>query len=203
MSTTVVLMPAPLTVVDPHDAVMSVGRVEAPLWTPWPLPDGWSCAGFAFTESVRRPATVTSWSALDPFGDPTEVLFICEEAGGGVGAHFAGLPLDYPTAEVGVGAPHAQFEVAGHLVSLWAVDGAADLPGSGDLGAAPRRRDRSVYAGEAAGRWLWVVVHPAEAGVIVIQPLTVVDAHTLGAELTLLPLAELSPRLVLAAAGGP
>ncbi len=203
MSTTVVLMHAPLTVVDPHEAVMSVGRVEAPLWTPWPLPAGWSCAGFAHTESVRRPATVTSWSAQDPFGDPTEILFICEEAGGGVGAHFAGFPLDYPTAEVGVGPPHAQFEVAGHLVSLWAVDSAVELPDPDNHSASLGPRDRAVYAGEAAGRWLWVVVHPAEAGVIVIQPLKIVDAHTLGAELTLLPLAELSPRLVLAAAGGP
>ncbi len=196
-------MHTPLAVVDPQDAVASVGRVGAPLWTPWPMPDGWALAGFAHTESARRPATVTSWSAQDPFGDPTEILFVCEEAGGGVGAHFAGLPLQYPTAQVGIGPPHAKFDVAGHVVPLWAVDGEAAHPSPDREDASLVPSDRAVYAGEAAGRWLWVIVHPAEAGVIVIQPLNLVDAHTLGAELTLLPLSELSPRLVMAAAGGP
>ena len=65
---------------------------------------------------------------------------------------------------------------------LWSVEGA---------------NDRAVYAGEAAGRWLWVIVHPAEASAIVVQPLTLVDARLLGAELTVLPVGELSPRLVL------
>ncbi len=181
----------------------NVGRVGAPLWTPWPMPDGWACAGFAHTAGTARPSTVTSWNAQDPFGDPTEILFVCEEAGGGVGAYLAGLPLGYPTAGVGVGPPHARFDVAGHVVSLWAIDGEATLPSLDETEAPLVGGDRAVYAGEAAGRWLWVIVYPAEAGVIVIQPLSLVDAHTLGAELTLLPLSEMSPRLVLAAAGGP
>ncbi len=195
-------MHTPLTVVDPQDAVVSVGRVGAPLWTPWPIPDGWTFAGFAHTQSARRPTTVTSWTARDPFGDPTEILLVCEEPGDGVGARFAGVPLDYPTAEVGVGPPHARFDVGGHVVSLWAVDGEASLPLPARQDPSLVPSDRAVYAGEAAGRWLWVIVHPAEAGVIVISPPNLVDAHTLGAELTLLPLSELSPRLVLAAAGG-
>lgn len=196
-------MHSPLTVVAPQDMAANVGRVGAPLWTPWPMPDGWACAGIAHTSDTARPSTVTSWSAQDPFGDPTEILFVCEEAGGGVGAFLAGLPLGYPTAGVGVGPPHARFDVAGHAVSLWAIEGEGSLPRLGETAAAMVGVDRAVYAGEAAGRWLWVIVYPAEAGVIVIQPLSLVDAHTLGAELTLLPLSEVSPRLVLAAAGGP
>jgi hypothetical protein len=83
---------------------------------------------------------------------------------------------------VGEGAPHAKFGIDGRPVPLWSVEGSAD---------------RAVYAGEAAGRWLWVVVHPAEASAIVVQPIMLVDARTLGAELTVLPVGELSPRLML------
>ena len=57
--------------------------------------------------------------------------------------------------------------------------------------------DRAAYAGEAAGRWLWVVVHPAGAGALVVEPMSLVDARELGAELTVLPLGELSPRLLV------
>ncbi|MBA3266020.1 MAG: hypothetical protein H0T14_06570 [Nocardioidaceae bacterium] len=202
-------MHVPLTLVDPRNAMLSVGRIGAPLWVPWPIPDGWSFAGLAHTETARRPATVTSWSARDPFGDPTEILFVSEEAGTGLGAQLAGFPLNYPTGEVGIGPPHAKFDVAGHVVSLWAVE-AKESPSLAeeDDAVSVVLKDRAVYAGEAAGRWLWVIVHPAEAGVIVIQPLSLFDAHTLGAELTLLPVCELSPRLVIAAseghrAGGP
>jgi hypothetical protein len=73
--------------------------------------------------------------------------------------------------------------VEDRLVPLWAVSGVSP--------------DRAVYAGEAAGRWLWVVVHPAEAGALMVEPMHLVDARGLGAELTVLPVGELSPRLVV------
>lgn len=177
-----------LTVVDPFAAVIGGGinSLPVPLWTPWPVPSGWTFAGLAHVgragDTDTGSATVASWHGVDPFGDPAEVFFVCEEAGAGVGSHFAGLPMSYPSPGVGEGPPHAKFEVEGRPVPLWAVDGAAD---------------RAVYAGEAAGRWLWVVVHPSESGAIVVQPLLLVDARHLGAELTVLPVGELSPRLIL------
>ena len=180
-----------LTVVDPV-AAMHDGFIETlpvPLWIPWPPPDTWVFAGLAHVgESAadvpqRTPdGTVAVWAGLDPFGDPIEGVFVCEEAGAGVGGRFAGLSTHYPSNGVGEGSPHARFEVDGRTVSLWTVDGATD---------------RAVYAGEAAGRWLWVILHPAEASAIVVQPPTLVDARTLGAELAMLPLGELSPRLLL------
>ncbi len=180
-----------LTVVDPvaamHDGFIKT--LAVPLWIPWPPPHGWSFAGLAH---VSQPGpdvaqrtldgTVTVWAGPDPFGDPIEGVFVCEEAGAGVGGRFAGLSTHYPSPGVGEGWPHAQFEVDGRTVSLWTVEGAPD---------------RAVYAGEAAGRWLWVILHPAEASAIVVQPPTLVDARTLGAELAVLPLGELSPRLLL------
>ncbi|CAA9372946.1 MAG: hypothetical protein AVDCRST_MAG21-1204 [uncultured Nocardioidaceae bacterium] len=172
-----------LSVIDPFAAVVGeeIHGLSLPLWTPWPVPEGWSFSGLAHTgEPNGVDATVSCWAGLDPFGDPAELLLVCEEAGTGVGGHFAGLDLSYPTPGVGEGAPHARFDVEGRPVPLWSVD-------TGD--------DRAAYAGEAAGRWLWVVVFPAESSSLVVQPLQLVDARQLGAELTVLPVGELSPLL--------
>jgi hypothetical protein len=176
-----------LTVVEPFAAVIGGGidALSAPLWIPWPVPPGWSFCGLAsgaLRDDAAPDATVSCWSGEDPFGDPIEALFISEEAGGGVGSRFAGLPNPYPPSRVGVGVPDAKFLVEGRAVSLWTVEAAAR---------------RAVYAGEAAGRWLWVVLHPAEASAIVVQPPALVDARQLGAELAVLPLGELTPRLLL------
>ncbi len=181
-----------LTVVDPFAAVIGgeINNLPVPLWTPWPVPFGWTFGGFAHLggrpgqgdREARGSATVASWSGDDPFGDPAELMLVCEEAGAGVGSHFAGLAMSYPSPGVGEGPPHAKFEVDGRPVPLWAVEAG---PG------------RAAYAGEAAGRWLWVIVHPAESAALVVQPMHLVDARQLGAELTVLPVGELSPRLIL------
>jgi uncharacterized protein DUF6758 len=176
-----------LTVVQPLAAVLhtDLEQLQVPVWFPWPLPDQWVFTGLAYTEKAAVDgASVTTWSGPDLFGDPAELLLVSEEAGAGVGSHFAGRSESYPGSAVGEGAPHARFVVEDRHVPLWAVDGVAG--------------DRAVYAGEAAGRWLWVVVHPAEASAMVVEPISLVDARQLGAELALLPVAELSPRLIVA-----
>lgn len=174
-----------LTVVEPVTAVLdgTIDGLPLPLWIPWPVPPGWTFAGLASrAEALDSAATVSAWTGVDPFGDPLEVIFVCEEAGAGVGSHFAGLDVRYPSRGVGEGPPHARFEVDARPVPLWAVDGCAD---------------RAVYAGEATGRWLWVVMHPAESGAMVVSPMSLVDARSLGAEWTVIPLGELSPRLLV------
>jgi hypothetical protein len=173
-----------LCVVDPFAAVIGgeINALRTPLWVPWPIPVGWTFGGFAYSGDQNSSATVASWNGPDPFGDPTEMVLVSEEPGGEVGGHFAGLNTNYPAEGVGVGSPHARFMMQGHPVPLWSVDSGGD---------------RAVYVGEAAGRWLWVVVHPEESSAIVVQPITLVDARTLGAELTVMPVGELSPRLAL------
>lgn len=176
-----------LTVVEPIAAVMGGGLagLPAPVWTPWPLPSGWRFAGLAHTSRSHGGSTVgtvSAWHGMDPFGDPAELLLVCEEAGSDLGSRFAGSGTSYPSQGVGEGPPHARFSLEGRPVSLWTADGSSD---------------RAVYAGEAAGRWLWVIVHPAEASAIVVQPLQFVDARKLGAEWSVLPIGELSPRLVI------
>jgi hypothetical protein len=179
-------MNGPITVVDPFGAVIGgeINNLTAPVWAPWPVPYGWMFGGVGSITGVTVDggSTVSSWIGPDPFGDPAEVLLVCEEPGAGMGAHFAGLQTNYPPASVGEGPPHAKFGISGRPVPLWSVD------------AEP---DRAVFAGEAAGRWLWVIVHPSEASAIVVQPLMLVDARQLGVELTVLPVGDLSPRLML------
>jgi hypothetical protein len=176
-----------LTVVEPVAAatVDGMSQLPAPVWAPWPLPSGWLFTGCAYAGATRpaNACAVSSWSGPDLFGDPSELLLVCEEAGAGVGSAFAGRRETYPGRNVGEGPAHARFAVDERPVPLWAVDGVAP--------------DRAVYAGEAAGRWLWVIVHPAESSAIVVEPMQLVDARKLGAELTMLPLGELSPRLVV------
>jgi hypothetical protein len=179
-------MKAGLVVVDPFAAMIdtAIQALPAPLWVPWPPPPGWRFAGLVHgtVSGSNASGTAACWSGSDPFGDPIETLFVCEEAGAGLGGLLGGLPTHYPTPEVGVGPPHARFEVEGRSTPLWKVD-AVD--------------DRAVYVGEAAGRWLWVIVHPAEGSALVVSPLTLADARSLGAELAMLPLGELSPRLLV------
>jgi Family of unknown function (DUF6758) len=176
-----------LTVVEPVAAVVgdALARVPAPVWSPWPLPPGWRFTGCAYAgaDQPESACAVSSWNGLDLFGDPAELVLVCEEAGAGVGSAFAGRQESYPGPNVGEGPPHARFAVDDRQVPLWTVDGVA--------------ADRAVYAGEAAGRWLWVIVHPAESSAIVVEPIHLVDARRLGAELTMLPLGELSPRLLI------
>lgn len=176
-----------LTVVEPIAAVAGdvMRQIPAPVWSPWPLPAGWLFTGLAYTggDHPDGGCAVSTWNGPDLFGDPSELLLVCEEAGTGVGSCFAGRAESYPGPDVGEGPPHARFAVDDRPVPLWAVDGVGP--------------DRAVYAGEAAGRWLWVIVHPAESSAIVVEPMHLVDARRLGAELTMLPLGELSPRLVV------
>jgi len=182
-------MKSALSVVEPFAAVLggAVASLPVPLWVPWPVPAGWSFAGFAHDgvgSGQTTTATAACWGGSDPFGDPIEVVFVSEDPGAGVGGRFAGLRTSYPTTGVGEGPPHARLEIDGHTVELW------------EVGAA---MDRSAFVGSAAGRWLWTVVHPAEASAIMVEPFRLVDARRLGAELQLLPIRELSPRLVLEA----
>ncbi len=61
------------------------------------------------------------------------------------------------------GAPQAKVRAGGHPTALW------------NVGSAP---DRATYVGEAEGVWLWLVLWPATAGVMVLEPLDLVDVRS-------------------------
>ncbi|MEU5884884.1 DUF6758 family protein [Spirillospora sp. NPDC047279] len=168
-------------------AVLQDARV--PVWTPWPLPLGWLVAGFVTVgddrTGVRASAVALSGPGL--LSGPADMVLIAEEPGVGLGAHYAGL-MNGPDPGAGFdkGPPHAKVEVsgptatAGHSVPMWAVPSA--------------ETDRAVYVGEAMGSWLWAVLWPADAGVLMLERPQLLDLREPGMELDL-PYGAFSPRL--------
>ena len=82
-----------------------------------------------------------------------------------------------PGAEIGEGPPLAKVRIAGHPISLWPVH-------TSDTDAT---FDRSVFAGEAHGRWLWLVLRPASAALLLKDEWILMNIADLGPELIDLP----------------
>jgi hypothetical protein len=157
-----------------------VKRAEVPLWLPHCLP-GWLISGFGCAGDDRdgARATVTSMTGPSPLGGASELLLVAEEPGVGLGARLAGLPGPDPGDGFGQGQPDAKLEAAGHPTALWS------LPVEGDC---------AVFVGEAKARWLWALVWPATAGVVMYDALALADLRDgyIEAELAF---GSLSPRL--------
>jgi hypothetical protein len=136
-------------------------RARVPIWVPWPLPPGWFVTGFAEVGDDRSGAlaVAVALSGPSPLGGPADLMIIAEEPGIGMGASFAGLPGPDPGHGFGVSAPNAQFEIDGHPVSMWAV--------SADAAAA--------FAGEAFANWLWAVLWPDSAGILLLEHFSLRD----------------------------
>lgn len=164
-----------------RDGLLGLLRTAAvPVWVPWPLPAGWLVTGFAGAGDERSGARacVVALSGPNPVGGPGEMLVTAEEPGIGLGAYLAGLPGPDPGDAFAVKTPNASVRFGSHECPLWAVD-------------AP---DRAVFAGEAMGNWLWIVLWPDTAGLLLVEPLTFRDLRDPGQHLDL-PFGALSPRL--------
>ena len=87
------------------------------------------------------------------------MLVVAEEPGIGLGAGLAGLDGVDP----GAGSPPrrscATASFGKHDFPLWQVDSP----------------DRAVFAGEIKGHWLWVVLWPETAGILLIEPIALRD----------------------------
>lgn len=160
-----------------------------PMWLPWPLPRGWvvSGLGYAGADPSTARATVLACSGPNPVGGLGELLLIAEEPSVGLGSAYAGLSGVDAGASFEGTAAQAKVEIGQHPTALWFLSGPAD---------------RTVYVGEAAGRWLWVVLHPASAGFLLAERLALADLRDLGGEIEVLPFGALSPRLRLEAGPG-
>ena len=157
-----------------HSAVL-----DQPLWAPWPLPAGWIVTGHGHVGTVLEArATVFVCSGPNPLGGGADMIIVSEEPGTGLGSEFAGLDSPDPGPGFNHGAPHVKAMVGGHPTSLWCVPRAAP--------------DRAVYAGEAAGRWLWLILHPESAGALTMEELVLADVRDLGREVELLAYGERS-----------
>lgn len=154
---------------------------DVPVWVPWPLPAGWLVTGFGVAGDDRTGVKASAVALTGPSltDGPADLLLISEDPGVGLGAAYAGLTGPDPGEGVGTGVPHAKLGAHGHPTPMWVVE---DVPD-----------DRAVYAGEAAGRWLWAVAWPAEAGAIVaLAGLALADLRELEWDV---PFGAPSPRL--------
>jgi hypothetical protein len=150
-----------------------------PTYVPWPLAPGWTVTDFG---CVARPgsdgrATVLSTSGPSDADGVVEVSVVAEEAGVGLGSRCAGLSRSDPGAEIGDGPPHVRLRILGRPVSLWSV-----LTSEADVAF-----DRSVFAGEAEGRWLWLVLWPASAALLLRDEWILMDVADLGPALVDVP----------------
>jgi hypothetical protein len=147
-----------------------------PVWLPWPLPTGWLVAGFAGAGNSR--ACVVALSGPDPVGGLGDMLLISEEPGVGLGARFAGITGPDPGEGFATGSPHAFVSFGNHEFPLWQV-------------AAP---DLAAFAGEVLGNWLWIVLWPHTAGMLLVEALSLRDLRDPGQDLDL-PFGPRSARL--------
>jgi hypothetical protein len=124
---------------------------------------------------------MTCCSGSSEWDGPVDLMVVTEEPGTGLGARCAGLPGADPGPEVGRGPAAGRVRVDGHPVALWPVS----------TSVADADFDRSVVVGEAGGRWLWLVLRPPSAMLL------------LGEEWALRDVATAGPSLVELEFGGP
>jgi hypothetical protein len=170
-----------------YDAFASHLRAAAdfPTYLPWPLAPGWAVSDFGVVvdRSERPLATVTCCSGVTDLDGRVDVFVVVEEPGVGLGGRCAGLESADPGTEFGLGSPAARVRINSLGVRLWPVSTSA---ARGDL-------DRSVVAGEAGGRWLWLVLLPASAMLLMRDDWILRDVSALGAPLVELPFAGPGP----------
>jgi len=155
-----------------------VGRSDdLPTYLPWPMSPGWSITDFAVAADEQTWATATCVSGPSELDGPVDVFVVAEEPGTGLGARCAGIDSSDPGREVGDGQPTARVRIGSQSVSLWAVSTAS----SDD------RFDRSVFAGEANGRWLWLVLRPASAMLLLRDDWILRDVSSVGPPLVEMP----------------
>ncbi|MBO2455106.1 hypothetical protein J4573_49030 [Actinomadura barringtoniae] len=179
--------PAKSPTADGLAAVLQDTRV--PVWAPWPLPHGWLVTGFLTVGDDRTGARAVAVALSGPglLSGPADMILIAEDPGVGMGAYFAGL-MDGPDPGAGFdeGPAHVKLEVRGptatngRSVPMWAVT--------------TGKADRAVYVGEAMGSWLWAVLWPADAGVLMLERPNLLDLREPGMDLDV-PYGAYSPRL--------
>lgn len=158
---------------------------EHPTLLPWPMGPAWTVTDHARVgggpQHGRTLATLTCCSGPSALDGPVDVLVVTEEAGVGLGARCAGVGEHEPGPQLGEGLPAARVRLGHQSVPLWSLS---------TSGAGPEL-DRSVLVGEALGRWLWLVLRPASAILLLREDQVLRDA------------AELGPVLVEVPFGGP
>jgi hypothetical protein len=155
-----------------------------PTYLPWPLSPGWRVTDFAAVgDQGSGRAAMTCVSGTSALDGPVDVLVVTEEPGTGLGARIAGTRHDDPGAEVGEGPPSVRVRIDSQSIPLWPVS----------ISATIGEWDRSVVAGEAQGRWLWMILRPASAVLLLRDDWILRDVSGLGPPLVELPFGGPAP----------
>lgn len=156
---------------------------DFPTYLPWPVSPGWRVTDLARVGSPRRTlATLTCCSGPSDADGPVDVLVVSEEAGTGLGARVAGIADHEPGPDLSV-PPQVRLRIGTHAVSLWVVA----------TGRPTQEQDTSVVAGEAFGRWLWVVLRPASALLLLREDWLLRDVSGLGPSMVEVPFGDAPP----------
>lgn len=152
-----------------------------PVWVPWPLPAGWLVTGLTWVGDERSSvrAVATACTGPNPLGGTGDLVLVAEELGIELGARYACCPGPDPGEQLASSPADAKIEASGHPTPLWSVAGPDG---------------QSAYAGAAGGVWLWLVLWPETTDLVMLAPLTLVDARDAGLSLDL-PTGALCPRL--------
>lgn len=153
-----------------------------PLWAPMPLLPQWTFGGLGVCGDDRSGATATvlALAGPSPLGGPADLLLIAEEPGVGLGARIVGLDgLDDPSVHL-EGAPDAKILAGGHLTPLWRCES---------------EQDRVAFVGEALGVWLWAVLWPPAAELVLMEHVELHDLRQEAQHALDLPAGAASPRL--------
>ena len=172
-------------------AALLAASPRHPAYLPWPLSPEWrvSDAGVVADRldgSGTASATVTGCSGTSALDGPVDVLVVSEAPGTGLGARVAGIDAVDPGHAVSHGPPPVRVRIGPRAVALWPVSTIR----SGDE-PDPTVLDRTVLAGEENGRWLWLVLRPAPAVLLLRDDWILRDVSGIG------------PPLVELAFGGP
>ena len=140
-------------------------RPGVPLWAPLPLLPYWTLAGVACAGDDRTGArgTAVALAGPSPIGGPADMVLVAEEPGVGLGARIAGIDGPDPGTPP-EGPPDGKVLAAGHPTPLW---------------RCPSADDRVAFVGEAAGIWLWAVMWPPAAELLLLEH---VELHDLRQE---------------------
>jgi hypothetical protein len=172
-----------------------VGRSDQlPTYLPWPMSPGWSISDFGCVGSAGEVrATVTTTVGNSDLDGEVEVTIVSEEPGIGLGARCAGTTYDDPGPQISNGPPSVHVRAGGRTVPLWLVEDHPDATPATSAAATggPTGDDdllaRAVFAGEADGRWLWLVMKPASAALLLQDDWLLADVTGFGPEALEMP----------------
>ena len=177
-----------------------VGRSDLPTYLPWPMSPGWSISDFGCVGSGDRVrATVTVTVGTSDLDGDVEVTVVSEDPGVGLGARCAGTAYDDPGPQISNGQPAIHVRAGGRAVPMWLVDEAVEPEPSPDPLAQPPAVEtdllaQAVFAGEADGRWLWMVMKPASAALLLHDDWLLADVTGFGPEALEMPFGGPRPR---------